>query len=155
MWLEPDAHILPAVGEAIASFDAVTIGPGSFFTSLMPPLLVGGVRDALSKMNGPIVLVANLLTEGRGMKEFTASEAVAWVERTLGRPVDVILFNTARPSNDALERYETESKRPLDLGTIPDAIEVVEGEFWCSDIARHDRKRLSYAIWSVLSRRLL
>lgn len=155
LWLEPDAHILPVVREAIASFDAVTIGPGSFFTSLMPPLMVEGVRDALAKVNGPIVLVANLLTEGRGMKDFTAAEAAGWVERTLGRPVDVILFNTARPSKDALERYETESKRPLDLGSIPDAIEVVEGEFWCSDIARHDRKRLSYAIWSVLSRRLL
>lgn len=155
LWLEPDAHILPAVGEAIASFDAVTIGPGSFFTSLMPPLLVDGVRAALAKMPGPIILVANLLTEGRGMKEFNAAEAAAWIDRMLGRPVDVILFNTARPSAQALERYEIESKRPLDLGNIPDAIEVVEGEYWCSDIARHDRKRLSYAVWSVLSRRLL
>ena len=29
----------------------------------------------------------------------------------------------------------------------------VIGDFWRSEIARHDRRRLSYAVWSVLSRR--
>jgi hypothetical protein len=33
--------------------------------------------------------------------------------------------------------------------------EVVLGRFWCTEIARHDRRRLSFAVWSVLSERLL
>ncbi len=41
------------------------------------------------------------------------------------------------------------------LGTLPDHCELVDGEFWTSEIARHDRMRLAYAVWSVLSRRLL
>jgi uncharacterized cofD-like protein len=155
LWLEPDAHILPVARDAISRFDAVTIGPGSFFTSLMPTLLVDGVKEALAHVNGPIVLVANLLTEGRGMQDFTAADAAEWVARTIGRPVDVVLFNTARPPADILERYESEHKRPLALGSLPAPIEVVEGDFWCTDIARHDRRRLSYAVWSVLSDRLL
>lgn len=155
LWLEPDAHILPSAAEAVASFDAITIGPGSFFTSLMPTLLVDGVREAIEQMNGPIILVANLLTEGRGMKDFSAADAARWVQRTTGRPVDVILFNTSHPPPDVLERYEKEDKRPLHLGTVAGDTEVVEGEFWCSDIARHDRRRISYALWSVLSRKLL
>jgi hypothetical protein len=31
----------------------------------------------------------------------------------------------------------------------------VVGPFWRKDIARHDRRRLSFAVWSVLSERLL
>ena len=155
IWLEPDAHILPAAAGAIRTFDAITIGPGSFFTSLMPTLLVEGVREAVKEVDGPVILVANLLTEGRGMRDFSAADAAQWVHHTLGRPVDIILFNTSHPAADVLYRYEKEDKRPLELGRVEDAIEVVEGEFWCSDIARHDRKRLSYAVWSVLSRRLL
>src|SRR6187549_3435192 len=50
IWLEPSAGIHPAVAEAIAAFDAVTIGPGSFYTSLIPIFLVRGVTDALSRM---------------------------------------------------------------------------------------------------------
>src|SRR5437016_1950595 len=42
VWLEPSPAIHPAVAAAIQTFDAVIIGPGSFFTSLMPPLLVRG-----------------------------------------------------------------------------------------------------------------
>jgi len=155
VWLEPDAHILPVVRDAISKFEAVTIGPGSFFTSLMPTLLVDGVKEALAAVKGPIILVANLLTEGRGMQEFTAADAAGWVSRTIGRPVDVVLWNTARPDSEVLSRYAREEKRPLEVGKMPNDIEVVEGDFWCTDIARHDRRRLSYAVWSVLSQRLL
>lgn len=155
LWLEPKAHILPAVREAIATFDAVVIGPGSFFTSLMPTLLVEGVKEALAAVNGPIILVANLLTEGRGMHSFTAAHAVDWVSRTIDRPVDVVLFNTQLPSGASLARYEREDKRPLTLGALSSRTEVVEGGFWCTDIARHDRRRLCYAVWTVLSQRLL
>ena len=52
VWLEPEVSIHPAVAEAIPSFDAVIIGPGSFFTSLVPPLLVRGVKEALARCRG-------------------------------------------------------------------------------------------------------
>ncbi len=155
LWLEPAAHILPVVRDAIAGFDAVTIGPGSFFTSLMPTLLVEGVKEALAAVKGPIILVANLLSEGRGMQTFSAADAVAWVSRTIGRPVDVVVLNVARPPDDSLARYASEEKQPLPLGRLPEGTDLVEGEFWRTDIARHDRRRLSYAVWSILSQRLL
>ena len=48
VWLEPAATIHRAVAEAISSFEAIVIGPGSFYTSLMPPLLVKGTLFALA-----------------------------------------------------------------------------------------------------------
>ena len=147
--------IHPVVAKAIADFDAVIIGPGSFYTSLMPNFLVRGVPEALAEMRGPIILVANLLTEGGGMAGFTAADAVARLEAVIGRKVDVVVVNTERPLPDVLERYALEHKQPLEAGTLPPHCELVGGEFWTGDIARHDRLRLSFAIWSVLSRRLL
>jgi uncharacterized cofD-like protein len=155
VWLEPDVAIHPTVAEAIHKFDAVIIGPGSFFTSLMPPLLVRGVRDALTEVRGPIILIANLLTEGRGMTGFTAADEVRWVSQAIGRPVDVVIANTGRPSIEALKRYEAEHKLPLELGTLESGTEPVLGRFWCTEIARHHRRRLSLAVWTVLSQRLL
>jgi hypothetical protein len=35
------------------------------------------------------------------------------------------------------------------------AVEAVLGPFWKTDIARHDRRRLAFAVWAVLSERLL
>jgi uncharacterized cofD-like protein len=155
LWLEPQVSIHPVVAEAIRSFDAVIIGPGSFFTSLVPPLLVRGVKEALSEMHGPIVLITNLLTEGSGMEGFTAADAARWVSRTIGRPVDVVIANTGRPSHEALMRYAAEHKAPLELGSLEPGVEAVLGPFWNTEIARHDRRRLSFAVWSALSERLL
>jgi uncharacterized cofD-like protein len=154
VWLDPPAEIHPAVRKAIGGFDAAIIGPGSFFTSLMPTLLVNGVAERLRTVEGPIVLVTNLLTEGRGMHGFTAADAVSWIGRTINRPVDVVIANEGYPSATVLDRYRAEHKEPLELGTVPKGCEVVTGAFWQSEIARHDRRRLSYAVWSVLSRRL-
>jgi 2-phospho-L-lactate transferase CofD-like protein len=116
---------------------------------------VRGVSDALREMKGPIILVANLLTEGRGMLGFTAADAVARIEEAIRRPVDVVITNTTWPSVNILGRYATEHKEPLVPGRLPDHCELVGGEFWTGEIARHDRLRLAYAVWSVLSRRLL
>jgi uncharacterized cofD-like protein len=155
IWLEPSVAIHPSVAKAITEFDAVVIGPGSFYTSLMPIFLVRGVAEALAAVAGPVILIANLLTEGRGMLGFTAADAVSRIEEAIGRRVDVVLTNLRWPSSQVLGRYAQEHKEPLAPGHLPDHCELVGGEFWTSDIARHNRLRLAYAIWSVLSRRLL
>jgi uncharacterized cofD-like protein len=155
LWLEPAVSIHPAVADAIRTFDAVIIGPGSFFTSLMPPLLVRGLKEALAHVPGPIILIANLLTEGRGMSGFTAADAAEWVSTAIDRPVDVVIVNDGRPSARAVTRYAAEHKEPLSLGNLDAGAEAVHGVFWCTEMARHDRRRLAFAVWSVLSQRLL
>jgi uncharacterized cofD-like protein len=155
LWLDPPPRIHPSLADAISEFEAIIIGPGSFYTSLMPPLLVEGMKEALARVKGPVILVANLLTEGRGMSGFTAADAARWIESAVGRPIDVVLVNTGLPPAETLARYAAEHKRPLPLGKVASGSEVVEGDFWHGEIARHARRRLSYAVWSVISRRLL
>jgi uncharacterized cofD-like protein len=155
LWLEPRVNIHPAAARAISQFDAAVIGPGSFYTSLMPIFLVRGAPEAIQQVKGPVVLVCNLLTEGRGMWHFTAGEAVREMAALIGRPIDVVLINTSRPSEEILGRYGEEHKRPLAVGDVPEGCEVVTGDFWRGGIARHDRRRLAHAVWAVLARRLL
>ena len=92
-------------------------------------------------MHGPIILIANLLTEGRGMAGFTAADAVRWIADAIERPVDVVIANTGRPSREVLARYAAEHKEPLELGDA--AGETRAGRaatFWSDEIARHDRR---------------
>jgi len=154
IWLDPVPNIHSAVSDAIQLFDATVIGPGSFYTSLMPILLVRGIAEELRVASGPLVLVTNILTEGRGMKGFTAGEAVCRVGEAIGRPVDVVIANDTAPSNEALARYAVEEKELLAIGEIPEGCQLVTGNFWQGQIARHERRRLAYAVWSVLGQRL-
>jgi uncharacterized cofD-like protein len=155
IWLEPAAQIHPAVAAAIRTFDAVLIGPGSFYTSLMPIFLVEGVRSALQDVRGPVILISNLLTEGSGMNGFTAGDGVRQISDAIGRPVDVVVHNATGPSADVLARYAAEEKRPLELGSLPAGTELIEGDFWQDEIARHGRRRLAAAVWLALGKKLL
>jgi 2-phospho-L-lactate transferase/gluconeogenesis factor (CofD/UPF0052 family) len=89
------------------------------------------------------------------MWHFTAAEEVRQIGQAIGRPIDVAIVNTARPPEATLARYAEEHKLPLEIGDLPADCEVVTGEFWCGDIARHDRRRLAQAVWAVLAKRLL
>jgi len=154
VWLDPPVQIHGVVASAIADFEAVIIGPGSFFTSLMPILAVKGVPEALAQVKGPIILIANLLTEGQGMKGFTAGDAVRLIGQAAGRPVSAVVFNESEPAADVLARYAEEHKHPLELGALPASCTLVSGRFWRKDIARHDRLRLAHALWAVLATNL-
>jgi uncharacterized cofD-like protein len=155
LWLEPEVHLHPAAARAIPRFEAAIIGPGSFFTSLMPIFLVRGAPEAIQQVDGPVILVTNLLTEGRGMWNFTAGAAVRRMQEVIGRPVDVVVVNTARPAAATLARYRAEHKQPLEIGEIPPSCQLVSGEFWSGEIARHDRRRLAQAVWAIIAGRLL
>ncbi|MCV4677194.1 2-phospho-L-lactate transferase CofD family protein, partial [Escherichia coli] len=48
---------------AISEADIITLGPGSLFTSLLPPLLVRGVGDAIAASRAVKVFICNLMTQ--------------------------------------------------------------------------------------------
>ena len=154
VWLEPEVSIHSAIEAEIPSLDAIIIGPGSFYTSLVPIFLPRGVREAVAAFEGPVILVTNLLTEGRGMEGFSAAMAAARIGEVMGRPVDTIIANAGHPGEESLARYAGEHKKPLPIGEVPRGCEVVTGEFWQGTFARHARRRLAYAVWGALSKRM-
>jgi uncharacterized cofD-like protein len=67
--LPDDAGACPQAVEAIGSADFVVIGPGSWYSSVIPHLLVPDLRDALCRTPGRVIVSMNLephLDETRG-----------------------------------------------------------------------------------------
>lgn len=61
IWLTPDAPPpVPAVLDAISTADAVILGPGSWYTSVLPHLLIPQVRRALERTPAQRVLITNV-----------------------------------------------------------------------------------------------
>ena len=56
----PDPPVPAAVLEAIAQADVVSLGPGSWYTSVLPHLLVPLLRAALAAAQARVVVVLNL-----------------------------------------------------------------------------------------------
>ena len=81
VWLEPaDAAANGAAVDAIMDADLVVLGPGSLFTSIIPNVLVGGIRDALRRTGAVRVFVCpkiDSLGETAGMSVADHVEALA------------------------------------------------------------------------------
>lgn len=67
----PDPPACPEVVEAIHDADWVVLGPGSWFTSVIPHLLVPEIREALMTTSARCAVTLNLLPEGGETSDFT------------------------------------------------------------------------------------
>jgi uncharacterized cofD-like protein len=56
----PDPEVSPAVTAAIREADWAVLGPGSWFTSVIPHLMVPQLRDALVQTEARLIVVLNL-----------------------------------------------------------------------------------------------
>ncbi|MEJ7840746.1 MAG: gluconeogenesis factor YvcK family protein [Rubrobacter sp.] len=105
----------PGVIEAIEDADVLVLGPGSLFTSTIPALLGGGVREALSRFGGPVVYVANVMTQPGETDGFAVSDHVRAISGHLGPVVTDVLVHSGSLSSGVLARYEAEEAARVEV----------------------------------------
>ncbi len=112
VWLEPTARMNPNLRRIIRNADLVVIGPGDLYTSIVPNLLVRGVREEIKKSKAKKVFLCNLMTKRGETDNFTAEDFVKTVEWYLGKNVlDFAVFNKKRPQRQLLKKYGEEGAR--------------------------------------------
>ena len=89
------------------------------------------------------------------MRTFTAATGAQLISRQIGRPVDVIVVNQGLPDTRILARYAAEDKHPMPIGEVVGCSDIVTAPLWTGVYARHHRRRLAYALWGILAKRLL
>jgi uncharacterized cofD-like protein len=95
VWIDPAAvEASPEALEAIRVADLIVMGPGSLYTSLLPSLLVPGIRGEVESARGLRVFVCNVATQPGETEGYTLSEHVAALHaHDAGVLIDVILAN--------------------------------------------------------------
>lgn len=79
--------VVPATKEAVDAIneaDLLVLGPGSFLTSVMPPLLMPELAAALRQSKALKVWVENLGIEQSPVRTLTAGQRLAWLHQQLG-----------------------------------------------------------------------
>jgi uncharacterized cofD-like protein len=154
VWLSPARIEASAEAvEAIRNSDLVVLGPGSLYTSLLPSLLVPGIRSALESTRGLRVYVSNVATQLGETEGYTLSEHVAALNaHDVGHLIDVVLANDDETAT-VPDGYHAEPVR-IDLpasGARPrlELAAVVDP----ANAHRHDPRRLTSALMSLLEAR--
>lgn len=109
IWLEPEARLNPSVRRVLQNADMIILGPGDIYTSVVPNLLVAGMKEEIQKSPAVKVYACNLMTKTGETDGFKAEDFVKEIEKYLGKNVlDFALFNSKKPAERILKRYRRE-----------------------------------------------
>jgi uncharacterized cofD-like protein len=110
---------VPDACAALARADVIVAGPGSLFTSILPPLLVPEVHAAIRASGAVRILVANLMTEPGETDDYSVLEHVLTIERHLEAQLfDYVIYNTAPIPERLAALYAGRGARPIVTGTF-------------------------------------
>lgn len=157
---EPKA--LPATVRAIEAADAIVLGPGSLFTSILPNLLVPGIRRAVDRAAArgvPVALVVNAMTQPGETTGFGAVQHLDAVRDLLGTGVNWAIVNTERIPQELRRKYEEDGASVVSAppGLVERlGVRVVRGHLLDTvalqrdSLVRHDPERLAWAILRIV-----
>jgi len=100
---------LPGALKAIREADLIVLGPGSLYTSVLPNLLVSGLRDEIARAKAPCVYVCNIMTEPGETDNYTVADHLRVIMEHAGEDlVDAVLAAKEQIPKHVLERYWAE-----------------------------------------------
>ena len=149
VWIDPpEARPLDEALEAIRRADAIVIGPGSLYTSIVPTLLVPGIRRAVAEASAVKIFVCNVMTQPGETDGYAASHHVEAIVRHAGeRLFDCVIVNNGEIPADVLRQYAEQGAAPVlpdEDNLIAAGCRVVADKlFRISTYLRHDAVRLS------------
>ncbi len=151
---------------AILEADLIVLGPGNFYCSLLPNIIVDGFKEAIQETKAKIVVPINLTNKKGHTIAFNVSDYVRELETMLGRKIDYVLCNNEAPSEEQIEAYKMKegdgvlvvndmltNESVISVPLLSDEIIRYSGNDVIADtrsFIRHDSKKLAEAIHNLL-----
>ena len=145
----------PRALEVIMQSDVIVIGPGDFYTSVIPNLLSKGMHEALAKTPAKIVYVCNIMADRGETTTYELDNFIERIEHYAGKVIDYILVNNGYISDELVEKYKIEEgKKPVKVKDGADytarRFKIIERDFVNeSDVVRHDPKKLAATLIDI------
>lgn len=150
--LDPPAPpAFPPAAAALEKADLILLGPGSLYTSILPNLLIPGIRQAVAKSRARVILLLNLMTQPGETDGMMGADHMRAIERHAGAGlIDCVLANAQPIPKPLLAHYaETNSECvTIDRQELEAmGLSVVEADLLAEgDLIRHDSAKLARAV---------
>lgn len=92
---------------AIKKADIIIIGPGDFFGSILPNLLIKEIGEAIEKSKASVIFVCNLTNKKGQTEGFDLDKYATEINKFIGQNrINFVLFNDKKPAADLIKKYE-------------------------------------------------
>ncbi len=145
--IRPNKDVLKALLEA----DAIVLGPGSLYTSILPNLLIPEVAETIALSRAIKIYVCNVMTQPGETDNLTVSDHVkAILKHTSPGFIHYVIANKEKVPTQLLARYEANGQEPVVVDE--EAVKVLDVELVQvnllnqEDYVRHSPEKLGKAI---------
>jgi uncharacterized cofD-like protein len=140
---------------ALREASLIALGPGSLYTSILPNLLIPGIREAIRDSPAPVVLLLNLMTQPGETDDMSALDHLQAIERHAGAGlVDAVVAHDGELPVRRLREYAQTGAHPVTVEK--DQIEARGVQVLPRDLLaagpllRHDPDKLSRAVLELM-----
>ena len=158
IYLSPKAYAYPPAIQAIEEADAVIMGPGDIYTSILPNLLVEDISQAINASRAAKICICNLMTRPGESDGFKASSFAGLIREYLGTSdlLDYLIVNSTPYPERLLERYRSFGQYPVEIDDAESSKLVRnivhEPLFTAGVYLHHDSRLLASTLMVILER---
>ncbi len=150
----PNPQAYPDAVQAILDADLIVLGPGSLYTSILPVLLVDGIRDAVQRSQALCIYVCNVATEPGETDRFGVEAHLRALREHVGVGcVDLVLANNnVAPANNFAPEWRGRTQIvPLDTQAITMWPVVAADIINSRNPLRHDPQKLARELMRLVA----
>jgi uncharacterized cofD-like protein len=144
--------------QALKDADAIVLGPGSLYTSVMPNLLIGGIQKEIARSKAVKIYVCNVMTEPGETDDYSVSDHVkAIIKHTCPGVVNCCIANIARIPADLHDKYKEKEQYPVKIDPLDEKwfaserIKLVKANIaGVKEFVRHDPIKLTNVMMDII-----
>ena len=116
IYLSPKARASKKAIQKILEADLIVVGPGNYYSSIIPNFLVEGISEAIRKSKAKVVLNCNLVNKKGHTERFFLEDYVEEINKFIGKNrIDFVTLNTKKPSARLIEKYENQKELLVEI----------------------------------------
>jgi len=93
IFLAPEANACPITIRNLEKADAIIIGPGDLYSSILQILLIKGMKEAIINSPAKKIFICNLMTKKGESNNYNVLDFTKEIERYLGGSLDYVIYN--------------------------------------------------------------
>jgi len=124
IFLAPEANACPITIRNLEKADAIIIGPGDLYSSILQILLIKGMKEAIINSPAKKIFICNLMTKKGESNNYNVLDFTKEIERYLGGSLDYVIYNNYFPERKIVSDYKKKYPELLEMVAIKEKLDV-------------------------------
>lgn len=152
-------NLNPRARTALLESDYIILGPGDFYTSIIPNILSKGMKETLAETDAKVIYVCNIMADKGETTTYELTDFIDNIEKYAGEVIDYVIVNSGHIWDEAVEKYKLEWKKPVKLKVDTDfsgkKYKVLERDLVNhSDLVRHSPPKMASVIEEFIEKKI-